>query len=152
VTVVPAEIPKGQIPAVFSRLSELLGLPRSQFEKKVPPAYYHLYQSIELVSNVSLETISMLAERSDELPGVSWQSKPIRSYVDTGSLSHIIGYVGDITRKAEGPVQQGLRPRDIIGKAGIESSTTRYSAAKWARKSGRGRAGQKNQEDLAITA
>jgi len=99
ITVVPAEIPRGQVPTVFARLSDLLGIPQSQFDRRVPPSYYHLYQSIELVSNVSIETIGMIAERSDELPGVSWQSKPIRNYVDTGSLSHIIGYVGDITRE-----------------------------------------------------
>lgn len=121
VTVVPAEIPKGRILEVFKRLSELLDIPQIQFEKKVPPAYYHLYQSIELVSNVSIETISMLAERSDELPGISWQSKPIRSYVDTGSLSHIIGYVGDITREELKVLyNKGYELGDIIGKAGIE--------------------------------
>ncbi|MFA6507848.1 MAG: penicillin-binding transpeptidase domain-containing protein, partial [Treponemataceae bacterium] len=121
ITVVPAEIPKGQIPTVFSRLSDLLGIPQIQFEKKVPPSFYHLYQSIELVSNVSIETISMLAERSDELPGISWQSKPIRSYVDTGSLSHIIGYVGDITREELKVLyNKGYELGDINGKAGIE--------------------------------
>jgi penicillin-binding protein 2 len=121
VTVVPAEIPKGQISTVFARLSDLLGIPQALFDKKVPPAYYHLYQSIELVSNVSVETISMLAERSDELPGISWQSKPIRSYVDTGSLAHIIGYVGDITREELKVLyNKGYELGDIIGKAGIE--------------------------------
>ena len=121
VTVVPAEIPKGKISTVFARLSDLLGIPQSQFEKKVPPAYYHLYQSIELVSNVSVETISVLAERSDELPGISWQSKPIRSYVDTGSLSHIIGYVGDITKEELKVLyNKGYELGSIIGKAGIE--------------------------------
>jgi penicillin-binding protein 2 len=121
VTLVPAEVPRGQIATVFTRLSDLLGIPKSQFEKRVPPAYYHLYQSIELVSNVSIETIGMLAERIDELPGVSWQSKPIRSYVDTGSLSHIIGYVGDITREELKVLyNKGYALGDIIGKAGIE--------------------------------
>ncbi len=121
VTVVPAEIPKGQVSAVFARLSDLLGIPKSQFDKRVPPEYYHLYQTIELVSNVSIETISMIAERSDELPGISWQSKPIRSYVETGSLAHIIGYVGDITREELKVLyNKGYELGAIIGKAGIE--------------------------------
>jgi penicillin-binding protein 2 len=39
-----------------------------------------------------------IAENKNDLPGVSWGSKPIRNYLHTGSLSHIIGYVGDITK------------------------------------------------------
>jgi len=121
ITVIPAEIPKGQIASVFSRLSQLLNISEEQFEKKVPPSYYHLYQPIELFSNISFEQIGLIAERIDELPGISWQSKPIRNYVDTGSLSHIIGYVGDITKdEIKVLYNKGYETGDVIGKAGIE--------------------------------
>ena len=66
--------------------------------KKVPPAYYHLYQPIEILGSASYATVTALAERIDEFPGISWHSKPVRNYVEIGSLSHIIGYVGDITK------------------------------------------------------
>lgn len=121
VSIIPAEIPKGQAQTVFSRLADILGVTRQQIEKKVPPAYYHLYQPIEVVANVPFEAIGEIAERIDELPGVSWQSKPMRNYVDTGSLSHIIGYVGDITKdELKVLYNKGYEAGNVIGKAGIE--------------------------------
>src|SRR5208282_5622079 len=65
--------------------------------------------------------VTALAERIDEFPGVSWHSKPVRNYIETGSLSHIIGYVGDIT-KDELPLMynQGYKSGAVIGKTGIE--------------------------------
>ncbi|MDR0877725.1 MAG: penicillin-binding protein 2, partial [Treponema sp.] len=62
-----------------------------------------------------------LAENVDTLPGVSWQSKPMRNYVNPGSLSHILGYVGDITRDELTMLyNKGYQQGDVIGKAGIE--------------------------------
>lgn len=121
VYIVPAEVPKGQVPAVLSKLSGLIGIPAQQLERKVPPSQYYLYQPVELAANISIETISAIAERLDEFPGVSWQSKPMRNYVDSGSLSHVVGYVGDITKEELKVLyNKGYEPGDIIGKTGIE--------------------------------
>ncbi len=121
VSIVPAEVPKGRMPELFGALSGLIGVPIQQLERQVPPSLYHLYQPIEIASNISIESISVLAERIDELPGVSWQSKPMRNYVDSGSLSHVVGYVGDITREELKVLyNKGYVLGDVIGKAGIE--------------------------------
>jgi len=93
VSVTPAEVPRSEIPELINRLAEILGLSREQIEKKIPPSIYYLYQPVEIAVNVSFNTIAALAERIDSLPGVSWQSKPLRNYVETSSLSHIIGYL-----------------------------------------------------------
>jgi penicillin-binding protein 2 len=121
VDLVPAELPAERRESVFTRLSSLLGMPVEDIRKKVPPAYYHLYQSIEIMSSVSYSKVSNLAERVDEFPGVSWHSKPIRNYPDTGSLAHIVGYVGDITKdELKLLYNQGYKSGDVIGKAGVE--------------------------------
>lgn len=121
ISIVPAEVPKGRMPELFAALSGLVGVPIQQLERQVPPSLYHLYQPIEIASNISIEAISVLAERIDELPGVSWQSKPMRNYVDSGSLSHVVGYVGDITREELKVLyNKGYVLGDVIGKAGIE--------------------------------
>ncbi|MDR2094444.1 MAG: penicillin-binding protein 2 [Treponema sp.] len=121
VTIVPAEVERGTMSDLIERLSEYLGIPREQIDRKIPPQYYGLYQSLEVASNVSYETIAILAENRDIFPGVSWQSKPMRNYPDPGSLSHIIGYVGDITRDELTMLyNQGYQQGDVIGKTGIE--------------------------------
>ncbi len=121
INITPGEIVTGEIPSVISRLSELLSVSRESIEQKVPPQMYRLYQQIEIAGNVPFETIAVLAERIDSFPGVSWQSKPVRNFVDTGSLSHIIGYVGNITQDELTMLYNtGYKQGDIIGKTGIE--------------------------------
>ncbi|GHT95025.1 penicillin-binding protein 2 [Spirochaetia bacterium] len=121
VSVTPAEVPTADIPALINRLAAILNIPRDQIERRIPTQYYYLYQPLEIATNVSFNTIAVLAENVDALPGVSWQSKPVRNYADMGSLSHIIGYVGDITRDELTTLyNQGYQQGDVIGKAGIE--------------------------------
>jgi penicillin-binding protein 2 len=121
VRISPAEIKRSEIPAVIGRLSTLLKISREQIEKKLPANYQNLYQPIEIASNIPFNTIATLATRIETLPGVSWQSKPVRNYSDTGSLSHVIGYVGDITRDELVILyNQNYHQGDLIGKAGVE--------------------------------
>jgi penicillin-binding protein 2 len=121
VSITPAEVPSSLMPELKTRLAIILGISPAQIERRVPRSTYHLYQSIEIANNISFNTIAYLAERTDSLPGVSWQSKPIRRYQDIGSLSHIIGFVGSINREELMVLRnQGYRQGDIIGKSGIE--------------------------------
>lgn len=121
VSMTPAEAPASEIPALIGRVAEILGMPREQIDRKVPAQYYYLYQPIELAVNVPFKTIATLAENADTLPGISWQSKPMRNYVDSGSLSHILGYIRDITPDELTVLyNQGYKTGDLIGKLGIE--------------------------------
>jgi penicillin-binding protein 2 len=121
VSITPAEVPQGEMSDLIRRLAGLSGIPRDQIEQKVPPQAYYLYQPVEVGVNVPYAAIAALAENMDTLPGVSWQSKPMRNYIDPGSVSHILGYVGDITRDELTMLyNQGYHQGDIIGKAGIE--------------------------------
>ncbi|MDR0638244.1 MAG: penicillin-binding protein 2 [Spirochaetaceae bacterium] len=121
VFVVPAEVEKGAIPATLERLSAILNIPLAQLERKLTPQMYTLFQPVEVASNINFASIAALAEQVHILPGVSWQSKPIRTYPETGSIAHIVGYVGDITRdELTVMYNEGYIQGDIIGKSGIE--------------------------------
>jgi penicillin-binding protein 2 len=121
VDVIPGEIPSDRFQTVLSRLSVILGIPESELAKKIPKQLRRSFQSIEIKSNVPYTTITAIAEVVDELPGVSWHSKPIRNYVETGSISHVLGYVGNITKEElKLFYNKGYTNNSIIGKAGIE--------------------------------
>jgi penicillin-binding protein 2 len=121
VSIVPAEIPREQITELFAEVAGILKIPVSDIEAKIPAQYYRLYQPVEIAVNVPFALIASLAERKDSLPGVSWNSKPLRNYADLRSLSHVVGYVGDITRDELTQLHnQGYRQGDTIGKTGIE--------------------------------
>ena len=121
VEITPAEIPAGHYDTVASRLAQYLGVSKFDIDKRVPEKLRKSYTAITVRSNVPFETISNIAENKIDLPGVSWVSRPIRNYVETGSLSHIIGYVGDITQEEINVLyNQGYTRNSIVGKTGIE--------------------------------
>ena len=121
VAITPGEIPKEALPTVITRLAAILRVPTTVIERNLPAGMTRTFQAIEISSNISYEVITALAENIDELPGVSWHSKPIRNYVETGSFSHILGYVGDITKEElKTYYNKGYTANSLIGKAGIE--------------------------------
>ncbi len=121
IDLVPADLRAEKRDSVFTHLSAILDMPIEEIHKKIPPAYFQLYQPIEILGSASYSTVVALAERIDEFPGISWHSKPVRNYMDEGSLSHVIGYVGDITKdELKLMYNQGYKSGDVIGKAGIE--------------------------------
>lgn len=122
VSVTPGEIPLSRYDSVTSRLALILGIKKSDIDKKIPKSVRKSYQSYTIKSNVPFSSISNIAENKNDLPGVSWESKPIRNYVGSGSLSHIIGYVGDITKEEYTQMynQGNITNKSIVGKTGIE--------------------------------
>ena len=121
VDVIPAEVPEAKRTELFQRIASALDISVEDIEKKVPPRYYHLYQPIELKGGVGFETIAYLAEHLASYPGVTWHNKPIRNYLATGSLSHVIGYVGDINREEiQVLYNKGYSFGSVLGKSGVE--------------------------------
>lgn len=121
VEVIPGEIPPQKYDTVIQKLANYLGIPKSQIDKKIPKNIRRSYSSVQVKSNVPFTVISNIAENLNDLPGVSWVSKPIRNYLHTGSLSHIVGYVGDINQdEITALYNQGYTKNSIVGKTGIE--------------------------------
>lgn len=122
IDVVPANIPSELYDTVTLRLANFLNVKKSYIDKKIKNLR-NSYSSIEVKANIPFETILNIAENSNDLPGVTWRSKPNRYYVatDIESISHVLGYVGDITKEEMNIMyNQGYKANSIIGKTGIE--------------------------------
>ena len=106
--------------SVAARLAQYLGIKKSDIDAKVESK--KSYTSYEVKAYVSFDEISNIAENITDLPGVSWASKPIRNYVvEADSLSHVIGYVGDITKEElKIMYNSGYTSNSVVGKMGIE--------------------------------
>ena len=121
VEVIPGEIPNGKYDTVAARLANYLGISKEAIDKKIPKSVRNSYNKIQVKTNVPFSVISNIAENKYDLPGVSWVSKPVRNYLHTGSLSHIVGYVGDINKDEMTVLyNKGYTKNSIIGKTGIE--------------------------------
>ncbi|MCQ2591643.1 MAG: penicillin-binding protein 2 [Treponema sp.] len=121
VEVIPGEIPAEKYDTVTSKLAGFLGIDKDVIDKKIPKSVRRSYSSIQVKTNVPFNVISNIAENKNDLPGVSWVSKPVRNYLHTESLSHIVGYVGDITKEEMTVLyNKGYTKNSIVGKTGIE--------------------------------
>ena len=106
--------------SVAARLAQFLGIKKSDIDAKVENRKSN--SPYEIKAYVSFESISNIAENITDLPGVSWASKPIRNYImESNSLSHIIGYVGDITKdELKVMYNKGYTNTSVVGKMGVE--------------------------------
>jgi penicillin-binding protein 2 len=131
IDIIPADTSRVGILTVVDRLSKLLNVSPQKLSKNLPRNWQHTYHAVEVQSRVTFSTISYLAEHIESFPGVTWHSKPVRDYRFKGSLTHVIGYVGDITpQELQVLYNQGYEPNSTIGKSGIEKEYDRLLRGK----------------------
>ena len=117
----PGEIPSDHFDTVITKLSEYLGISKLIIDKKIPRKKRNSFSPIEIKTNVPFDVISNIAENLTDLPGVSWRNKPVRNYVETGSICHVLGYVGNITSEELNLMfNSGYEANSVVGKTGIE--------------------------------
>ncbi|MGH9870376.1 MAG: penicillin-binding protein 2 [Candidatus Polarisedimenticolia bacterium] len=79
------------------------------------------FEPVVLASDVSLGVASFVEARRADLPGIRISMNMKRSYPEGTSGSHVLGYVGEITRSMlESGRFPGSLQGDIVGKAGVE--------------------------------
>ena len=121
VEITPGEIPDGYFDTVAFKLAAYLGISKAEIDRRVPKNMRRSFASVTVKSNVPFEIVSNIAENLSDLPGVSWRNRPVRNYVETGSISHVLGYVGDITsEELKLMYNKGYTQNSIVGKTGIE--------------------------------
>ncbi len=124
IDIIPGEIEREKIEEIFLRISNVLNINYDDITDKIEEKYYSLNEPFQIVNNVNKETIFFIAEHIQDFPGIVWRSEPKRNYLYTktvGSLSHLIGYIGNIsTDEYHELLNKGYSNDDIIGKSGIE--------------------------------
>ncbi len=117
----PAQVPSDQHAELFSELAELLDIPAAHIHDRVPPSSYRVHQQVNILSRAPMATVTHLAERIQEFPGVSWETTPVRTYPESEFMAHVIGHVGQITpRELQVLYNEGYHAHSVLGKSGIE--------------------------------
>lgn len=81
---------------------------------------YSSIRSVEIASDISLNSLAKLNELGSEFPGVNVKTKAIRNYPSGSLASHILGYVGNIREDQLKGKEDIYDQNDIIGQLGIE--------------------------------
>ena len=121
VQLIPAEIAPSTPNDIAADLADVLNIEEHVILDSVPQNWKDSWNPVEILDGVSYETIVTLAESSERYPGVQWRIKPYRWYNDVGAVSHILGYVGDITtEELQLLYNRGYANTASLGKNGIE--------------------------------
>lgn len=121
VVVNPASVGSENYTAMIEKLALYLEMEIEDVEKKLPYSVRNSFKNIEIQTGVPYYKIVQIAENIDELPGVDWESIPIRNYLFNGSISHILGYVAKISQSEfQVLYNEGYSANDDIGKNGVE--------------------------------
>ena len=93
---------------------------------KVEANKYRSYDPIIIQRGLSLEEVSRIEARKNELPGVRIIESPIRTNLYKGVASHVIGFISEISTELGQEGYEDYRLGDLIGKFGIEKQYESY--------------------------
>jgi len=95
---------------------------------------YSLFKSIDLAEDISYESVIMLEEIKQDLPGINIVVNPKRYYPNGTLAAHVLGYVGNITDEEYNNLSEQEKEIYTInsnyGKMGIEKSMEKYLKGK----------------------
>jgi penicillin-binding protein 2 len=88
---------------------------------------YEPYGPVILATDLSPAQMARLAEAQSDLPGVDFETQPVRNYPYKTEGSHLFGLVGAITEDEYAQLKHlGYSPNDVIGKDGLEKTYDRW--------------------------
>ena len=121
VTILPAS--RDSVMATVTRLRKHVSLTDLQVSRLEATLRRYPRQPLVVTADAGLDAATALMERRTEFPNVYVEMRPQRRYVDGPAVSHVLGYIGEITsEELEAPAfpvddyEQGM----IVGKTGIE--------------------------------
>lgn len=95
--------------------------PAHLWEKIVAAKNMPRYMPIRLCEDVDLDTVALVEMFKFEMPGVTIEVEPKRSYVYGYMASHLFGYLGEINDKELKSEQyKNVRMGELIGRCGLE--------------------------------
>jgi len=106
-------------PECLGLLSELMEFPEEKIKERLKSGPRHLPRVLK--RDVGFPQVSRIAERGEDLPGVSLQVTNVRHYPQGSLAAHLLGHVGEISEtEVEVLKAKGYRAGDFVGRTGIE--------------------------------
>ena len=87
---------------------------------------YSATKSITIAEDVNDVVVAQINERNSEFPGISIDTKSIRTYNNRTLAAHVIGYTRTISDEEYKQRKDTYEMDDIIGKTGIEAVFEEY--------------------------
>ncbi len=122
--IVPYEFRKNETDAEM--IASTLGLSVSEIENQIIESEAGPFTPVRLIQDMDFKTLSIIVENRLDLPGVFYQAEPVRIHSSDARISHVIGYLGEISKDELKLLESyGYYRGDLIGKTGIEKKYDR---------------------------
>lgn len=121
--IIPVYLPKNYFEReeLLHRVSKVFNIDLGYIKNSLKKVPKNSYDSVEIAENINMAQMSYLAERTEDYPGVYYGSKSIRHYPLGNTLTHVLGYIGNISQEEfERKQEEGYRRNSIVGKDGVE--------------------------------
>ncbi len=103
-------------------LSAILGMDSEEIRERLSRVMEYKLEPIALKRGLNEKEMSMLAEKSIEISGITVGQEPKRFYELESLASHVLGYTGEITaEQLKGGRYSGYQQGDVIGMTGVEN-------------------------------
>lgn len=117
VKIVPDDFKEEALPV----LSSILAMPEEEIRAKLSENNLPSWEPFTLRSGLGEDIAQKIEEQHLKLPGVNLQVEPKRVYPFNNLFSHVLGYVGEISREELASLgDKGYVGGDTIGKTGLE--------------------------------
>ncbi len=108
-------------PEVLQRISDLLGVPIDELNRRVADERYSLFKPVPVAVDVPKDKLIYVREHQPEFQGIEGLQLTERVYPNGTMAAHVLGTVGEINDEELGPRKgEGYKAGDTIGKSGIE--------------------------------
>ena len=113
--------PIDSLAATLEVLRPYLGLTDARIERLLDQARRYRAQPLLVEVDADFDAVAALEERRAEFPGVFLEMRPKRRYHAGPAVSHVLGYVGEITAdELESERLAGYEQGMTVGKEGME--------------------------------
>jgi penicillin-binding protein 2 len=103
----------------LERLKPHLGLSDERIE--ILMGRYQRWEPLVVEIDADFDAVSVLEERREDFPGIVIETRPKRRYVAGSAVSHVLGYVNEITaEELSEPRFSEYEPGLLIGQGGVE--------------------------------
>jgi penicillin-binding protein 2 len=113
--------PEANLRATLARIASIANIDSAEIAKVLQRARRAPYQPALVLGDAPFNVVSALEERRVAIPGLVIQAEPKRRYPDTAVVSHLIGYVGEVTEiERQTHRFATVRLGGLVGKDGLE--------------------------------
>lgn len=109
------------LPATLELLSEIIGFEEESLRRDIKEA--RSFMDVLIKRDIGREEVAYVEENKMRLPGIRIKVEPLRSYEKNDFASHVLGYLGEISKGKLESLEDSspyYRQGDLIGKGGLE--------------------------------